>query len=280
MHFISIIIIVFIFNACSVADIRPEGFNPNEPESEQIAKWHLSKMQDAHGGKEAWLNKKYAVYQLRDFWPSWVLRTLVMPWDFSGQKIKITSSLGDDNGRLEFLEGESLGSSWGIQNWATYHKLNNNSVEFIENDKIKFWIPTLKYFAELPFRIHEAPLVRYIGRSFRHEKQYHKIYATWHSLEPNSTYDQYVLWINTQSYLVDYVEYTVRDMMASAKGILFYYDYRDIDGIKVPFGMRVLDDPDDNNSVMHDMVLKSVYYTDKIETAYIFPQPDKKANKH
>lgn len=192
MQLINILIFTLIIGAC-VADIRPDGFDPNAPESEQIGKWHLLKMQKAHGGRDRWLKKKYAVYQLRDFWPSRLMRTLVMPWDFSGQKIKITSSLGDDNGRLEFLEGESIGSSWGIQNWATYQKTKNDSLEFIDSDAIKFWIPTVKYFAELPFRIHEAPLVRYIGKSRRKEKEYHQIYATWHSLEPNATYDQYVI---------------------------------------------------------------------------------------
>ena len=263
----SMVIAIIFLSACATADLRPKGFNPSAKGSEEKAVFYLKKMQDAHGGKDLWLSKNYAVYALRDYWPSWIMQKIAMPWEFSGQKIKVTSVLGSDDGRLEFMEGENVGTSWGVQNWVTYSKSESKPLIFKDDTDIKFWIPTIKYFTELPFRIVEAPLRRFIGRSTQNNKHYLKVYVTWNSLEPNDEYDQYILWINEQSYILEYVEYTVRDIMASVRGILYYYDYRIVDGIKIPFGMRVLENPDDNKSVMHDMVLETAHFTSNIENS-------------
>ena len=120
-------------------------------------------LEDAHGGYPAWSGRSTVTVEFRDHWPGAVMRTLAMPWSASGQLMRSTMLRGADASRLEFLEGERAETAWGIQQWMTYRAGKGTEAVFEEDDTIRFWLPTLQYFFEAPFRLREADVVADAG---------------------------------------------------------------------------------------------------------------------
>ncbi len=123
--------------------------------------------------------------------------------------------------------------------WCSVEAWSVRERRFKRDKDIEFWLPTYQYFIELPIRIQKATFVSFAGTGTMEGKTYDLVFATWNKAEPQRDVDQYVLWINRQTKLVDRVDYTVRDFFNFLKGTLFYNDYRDIGGLKIPFFMPV-----------------------------------------
>ena len=83
--------------------------------------------------------------------------------------------------------------------------------------------------------------------------------------------DQYILWIGTESRLIEKVEFTVRDQMRWATGTMHFSDYGDIEGIQIPFDITVTLGPEDE-SYIHRMQLESVEF-DTVPKTVFFPDP-------
>lgn len=271
---------LFLFGGCGLADIRPATLIESgiSADATRQGKELLGLATKAHGGLERWQAHKTAEVVFSDEWPGLIPRTFFMPWSGSKSSMRIHLLLGKDVSRLEFLEGDKRGEVWGLQNWATYRIAPGAQVEFEADDTVKFWLPTVGYFFELPFRIGEADIIAFIGEhSFGGEK-YDLVFASWKQAEPQKAIDQYVVWVNRKSRLVDYIQYTIRDMMASATGYMHYSDYRNVQGIMVPFQMTAASEPG-AAEFLHKMVLTDVKFGVGVSEGFLFPDPEKRGAK-
>jgi hypothetical protein len=88
--------------------------------------------------------------------------------------------------------------------------------------KVSFYLPAIQYFAELPFRILVAPIVTYMGQDAL--RSCDKVFATWERPEPHGEHDQYILWINRETQLIELAQYTVRDQFKFIKATILYED--------------------------------------------------------
>ncbi len=126
------------------------------------------------------------------------------------------------------------------------------AVALTEGDpQLEFYLPSLHYFFELPFRLLSADVLIHQGEAKHAGKTYDLVLASWGQEQPNLDHDQYLVWINRQSGLIDMVRYTVRDtsifenslskllMRSLALGTIHYDDYRLVDGVQVPFAQTV-----------------------------------------
>lgn len=102
------------------------------------------------------------------------------------------------------------------------------------DDTIEFFLPTYHYFFEFPFRIQSATVVHDVGEARKNGRSYDRVFATWNSLAVNSEVDQYIVWINRESGLIDRIEYTVREFGGAAAGATVFRDYRSVDGVQIP----------------------------------------------
>lgn len=266
---------IAIYQLQKLSDIRPpeliaEGVTP---EREQRGRELISRLEDAHGGYATWTSQRGAKVELRDHWPGAMMRALVMPWTGSGLLMRSTMLRGTDASRLRFLEGEDAGTAWGIQNWMTYRTAGRSEPEVFEDDEtIRFWLPTFQYFFEAPFRLREGGVVADAGPETVAGVTYQRVFVSWDAAEPQPAIDQYLAWIDPDTGRLEYLEYTVRDMMPGITGCMHYRDYHEVDGLWVAMTMSVVEGPGGPDD-LHRFELETVRFED-VPEELVIPRPD------
>lgn len=192
--------------------------------------------------------------------PGWAWGTLFNPWPDDDQRARITTRIHTFDSRAELLNGPDEGLTWGIQDWAPYTE-RDGARTAVDDASIRFMLPTVQYFVEMPQRLTEAELVRHVGQQTVGGDTYDVVYATWGTLEANAEYDQYLLFFAPESGRLAKAQYTVREMMNLAVGTIHLDDQRAIDGYWVPHRMTVTSSPqDDPDTYMHRMVLTDFHF--------------------
>ncbi len=206
--------------ACGLKDIRPEaaidGLSDDEVSRGQAV---LNAMRTAHRAAGFCAQKTAAMIYTDEFHG---LMSFAKAWPGGVDRLQLRWQTCSDNGRVTFLDGDQRLAGWGIQNWVTYKNDPDGTVAFGEDETIRFWVPTMIYFLEIPARIHEADVVAHAGQVERDGRTYDLVYATWSSPEPQKDIDQYVLWIDSQTHHLKYLHYTVRDQGEPIEGFATY----------------------------------------------------------
>ncbi len=268
------------FRLRKLSDIRPPelaavGVNA---EQEQRGRELLSRLEDAHGGYPTWRARTGARVEFRDHWPGAMMRAVVMPWAQSGLLMRSTMLRGSDASRLEFLEGEHDGTAWGIQNWMTYRAAAGGEPAFEDDDAIRFWLPTFQYFFEAPFRLREGGVVADAGPETVAGVTYQRVFVTWGGAEPQPQIDQYLAWIDPDNGRLEYLEYTVRDMMPGVVGCMHYRDYRQVENLWMAMTMAVVEGPGGPDA-LHRFELEDVRFED-VPRSVLVPRPDLARTKY
>ncbi len=263
-----------------LSDLRPpeligEGVTAQR---QQRGRELLTRLEDAHGGYSTWSNQQGAAVEFRDHWPGAIMRTLAMPWTESGLLMRSVMLRGSDASRLEFLEGEHAGSAWGIQNWMTYRASAGAPATFENDDTIRFWLPTFQYFFEAPFRLREGGVIADAGQETVAGATYQRVFVSWGGAEPRPRFDQYLAWIDPDSGRLEYLQYTVRDMMPSIVGCMHYRDYRQVGDLWVAMTMAVVDGPGGSDA-LHRLELEDVRF-EEVSVDLVAPRPDLRRPKH
>ena len=222
------------------ADLR-EGALPSDEisfEDENHGRGLLAAASLEHG-LDAWLKKKTLTVVMRDEWRGLMTKIAGRPWN-KEDLLKVTFRNGTFTSRLTFIEGDRKGRTIGIQSWHTYERDSNElDFEFKENDDTTFWLPAFQYFFEIPFRIYNGEIVGWIGEAELRGMLCDRVFVTWNKIEPHAENDQYIVWINQETSRVELVQYTVRDAFRFVTGEIRFEDYRDIEGVQLPFKMTV-----------------------------------------
>lgn len=143
------------------------------------------------------------------------------------------------DGQLTLLSGEDEGIVWGLQSWNPYSVDNDGVPKFDDNANIYFWLPTYQYFIEFPKAIQSATAVAYIGDRKINGVNCQGILASWNTIEPQKSIDQYLVWIDAQTKRVVKLEYTVREMYSFLTGAASFNAYKEYNGILLPSVMPV-----------------------------------------
>lgn len=271
-----LLLLVCATQACAVADIRPEPLEASvelAPAEVERGRALLEQLPQTHGGGQAWRAHQNARLTFTDTWPGWAGRNFVMPWDENGQRMVSTIELGQDNSRLELPDG----TIWGIQNWVTY-EVDEGGVSFAQNKNAWFWLPTIEYFFEAPFRLREGQHVAWAGERELDGKTYDLIYITWGSVAPSAEIDQYVAWIERGTGRLGLLEYTVRDMFKFVTGTAKYKDYATIEGILVPQTIEILSGGPDGQ-ILHVMAFDKIDFGVEVPVGYFVPDRMRSAPK-
>lgn len=240
------LVLLLLASSCKIADIS-EFSELSDVESERIAMHKLQEVIESQGFN---VLQEKNVYQFKatDHWPGW-MGGLAKIWPDKTTNFLFKHNFNTFDGNALLLDGKKEGDLIGIQSWMYYEKGKNSAK--IESkytgdsfNKLEFGLVVFHYFLELPYRLYHAPIKRYYGRRTWKGQQYDLVFATWESETANPDYDQYILWINTDTHLVDYCIYTLRDNNSALTrhkyGSIAYQDYRDIEGFQVPFNMPIL----------------------------------------
>ncbi len=196
----------------------------------------LQRVAERHGFA-AWRNYQTAEMIAVDEWATnangW--------WPIEQQRLKTQALLRTFTSRVELLNGDAKGEFLGIQSWQGYKKVDADApISYSDDRVLTFYLPALQYFDELPFRLLSAEFIAYAGEKSHRGKNYHLIYATWGSFAPSRQHDQYLLWIDQETLLVEMCLYTVRDLMNWATGTIHFEGYREVQGVMFPFKQTVV----------------------------------------
>ena len=232
---ILLLLIIGGVNFFKLSDLSPDGYSyPNDPAKAQQL---MTAMGDAHN-IAAWDSiETYHVDFTEEFYG--FLGKQAHP--FKEQKLNFSLDYNPHNydGRMEIASGADQGKTWGIQSWQTYLVDENGHATAKDDADMTFWIPTYQYFIELPKRIQEASVVDYVGTQQINGITTEGVIASWQTVEPQKTIDQYVVWIDANTKKIVKVEYTVRDTYPFVSGAAHYTEYKDYNGIILPSVMPV-----------------------------------------
>lgn len=260
------------------ADIRPSSVRgPIDPAAETEAKRLLGLLATRYGGLEQYQKLLVTQVEYTDTWASSLMRRVGSPW-YEGERLRLTFANGTDNSRLDFLTGPRAGSSWGIQQWQTY-EVRDGQRSFRASKDSKFWLPTVEYFLEMPFRVSEAGIVAHAGQRTLGEHSYDLIYVTWGRAGPQRHVDQYVLWVRRVDTVLEFAEYTVRDIAPFMVGCIHYEDLRQVSGITIPHRLTLGDCPG-KSGLLHRQSVESVQFVPHLPTSELVPEPARRAAKN
>ena len=240
---IALFLSALLFQSC-LHDVRPrilkrEGITAaNTIKGKQI----LDQVWKKQGGDKL---AQHQVYSFRGF-DTWQgpLAKIGRFWPDLATTLDFRFQVDTLDGQLTFVDGERQGTIIGLHN-ANYYEIKNGETEFLDryaksNVRAAFGLFGVQYFSELLGRLRQAPIISYAGKQAFNDKQYDLVFCTWGKPEPHIGNDQYLLWINQETGLLDYVEYSVREPHVKPPGYkmiggaLEYADYREIDGVLIP----------------------------------------------
>ena len=281
-----ILALLFSTAYCSLADIRPDSIKTGISE-DQFTRGReiLNRAVEAHGGVERWKNSGPVIVQFSDEWPGFLNRTLFMPWPENPAEAAMYLIPGQDDARIVIRKGEGAGEFMGLQNWIPYSGKSEDGLSSSvnlepDNDDIKFWVPTLNYFLQLPFRIGEADVVAYAGERKLDGRVFQLVFVSWNRAEPQEMVDQYLLWIEKKTGYIEYATYTVRDMGSFITGTMHYSDFQDQDGLVIARTQAVVDSPEEPGEPLHRMSIRSIRLGADLPDEVFFPAPDQSAEKY
>ena len=248
---VGILLIGGLWFVFTPADIRP-AYLKNKIAEKDYAKGKilLKEMQDTYGGLDNWLAHQTGSYgQIADWYED---KLGIAGWDELPQQFQMTSILGTDDSEFILLNGLNKGQTWGVQDWKSYQK-NNGQKEFIPNEKYHHKLIYKNYWFQFPFRVSEAPIIAYAGEGVVKEETYDLLYITWGSEVANSDFDQYVLYLDKETRLIEWLHFTLREKVNFAQITAHFTDFKTINGIVSPFTQYItLGPPEEDGRKMHE----------------------------
>lgn len=202
----------------------------------QKGKQLISDLEEASGGKDSW-----SLYQTARFVQTadWYDRLKISHWDTVPQRFEMTSYLPGDDASLILLNGPNRGEFWGIEGGKTYTWGADSSKIFAENERHAQKLVFKSYWFQFPFRIWEADIVAFSGTREVDGKQYETVFASWGSEEANRDFDQFILYLDPETKLCEYLYFTVRDALQPIHLNARFSDFRSVGAMKLPFLQEV-----------------------------------------
>lgn len=247
-----LILAVEILAGCQ-PDIRPESRKTStQPDTDTRGLQLLAEVIEAHGNLDPWKQARTVEMTASDHWEHWMGRLMFMPQKESGQLMRWQTNLGRDRVSIELLDGPGKGEKWVMQDWPLYRAASGEQPDYGAGKKIHFYVATMNYALQLPFRNANGEVVRYGGQGSLRGKRYELIYTIWHTAEPWKDASQYVLWIEPVTHELAHLQLTDRELMKGVAGMMGFTGWRTIDALNVPSRITSYHDAK-KNVVLHDL---------------------------
>ena len=216
-----------------MADIRNDYLRKGiKAEDKAKGKDLIAKLENACGGYDKWKSYKTGSFtQTADWYDN------ETNWTINPQEFELSCTIGGSDGQLTLLNGPKSGMTWNIKDGMTY---TQDGQADKENHKMIWHKQAYKsYWFQFPFKIREADIISYAGQRAIEGTTYEVVYATWHSEAPNSKYDQFMLYLHPETYELEWLEFTIRDVFPMAAGISQFANYQENNGIRLPMSQYI-----------------------------------------
>lgn len=189
--------------------------------------------------------KQHQVYSFHghDTWKG-ILGSIGKVWPEKNMHLDFKYEIGSFDGQVEFTSGKKKGRKSGIQNWK-YYEIESDTIFMKPNSKVQFGLSAFQYFVEMADRLRHAPIILYAGEKTFRNKTYDLVFCTWNNIKPQKDVDQYIAWINKETGLVEFTQYTIRENFMKMPGAKIFYggieytNNKSIDGILIPHTQTV-----------------------------------------
>jgi len=236
-----------------LADIKPDVITA-EPQPERQARG-AALLQSAYAaaGGDALLGHQAARFEFEDVWSG--MAKMFSPWPDPEQRATVTLTTHSFDSMAELHNGPAAGTTWGIEGGAGWTEAG--AVRTPSDDpNLLFMLPTVHYFVEMPQRLTEAPITRWVEERTVGDARYDVVYATWDSVLAHDEHDQYLAFISQATGRLEKVQYTVREVGRYVSGTGHLDDQRLVGDVWIAHDMVVTQNPDDPlDSALHRMVL-------------------------
>lgn len=255
---ISALLLTGCLSSVRTKTVRKEGMT-----NEQKGKDILEKAWKQQGMDSLLTHKVYQVKGV-DTWKGLLGKTGKL-WPNAEAEIDLKYRIGSFDGRVEFLDGKRKGVIAGLQSWKYYEQEVNDTIVFKKkaNPRVKFGLAAFQYFFELNDRLRNAPLITYAGETEFRGQQYHQVFVTWNKLKTHKENDQYNLWINKETNVLEFCEFTIHDSFLPGGsligGSIEFANFKRVNGINIPFTQFVyVGKPKvDSNKFLHRLTVNS-----------------------
>ncbi|MEM9649843.1 MAG: hypothetical protein AAF969_15295 [Bacteroidota bacterium] len=230
-----IFIPILTIHGCKIADLRTPEIDASSPNREARAVLLLDKVISKHNLDKLANAENYAL-TATDNWRG--LNAVVNPFPRDNELMELRFRPSSFDGQFKYLE-TSNDHIYGVQSFNFYRIRGDGNIKFKKKRSVTFTLPAIQYFFELPLRIKNAPILKYAGTTEFEHKTYDLVFATWDMLEPHKEHDQYLLYIDQETYKLSFASYTVRGIYLPAPksvfgSIRFSQLQRNQDGILFP----------------------------------------------
>ena len=104
---------------------------------------------------------------------------------------------------------------------------------------MSFNLANYQWWVEFPYRLSHVKNITYAGEKDYHGEQYDLVLATWgNDLKVNKKYDQYLIWFNKTTGMIDLVTFTYRNVPMLSPSFMYgtaiFKDYKTVNGINLP----------------------------------------------
>ena len=175
--------------------------------------------------------KEVETYEVNSLF-KWKIPWTMMPMNAlpgnKGKNIVFKFSPNTFDGQVTYLEGRKKGKTYGLQSWQGYMFKDNEPLKLKNSKRYDWGLPTYHYVIEAPMRLLGADIIRYAGEKDFNGNQYDLVYATWGKDEPHKEHDQWLVYINKKTGMIDLTELTINDfflpMPPGMKGATIQYE--------------------------------------------------------
>lgn len=244
-----------------VADLRPRDLRQRDRAQEESCGRGVldTAAQRQHlEGAAPWSSLPAVSVRFQDSYYG-LIGTLACPWPTDPATIEMTFVPGSDTSRASFSDTEGAQRTWGIHSWNTWNQAGQAAPVYAANEAATFWLPTLQYFLELPFRVGDAEIVDCAGPATIDlagtETRVDRVYLTWGSYAPHPRFDQYLAHVDRRSGYLVRADFTVRDLAGFAKGRVLYRDFRQVGDYWLPHKIQIGSNPPDD--MLHELIVES-----------------------
>ena len=236
--FLPIFIYLIVFKTpFLLSDIRPENWKDTyTPLNNGVG--FLKQAQIRHG-MSTWKNQDTIVYGVEHKFANSLVSLIASPLNSSPLTYQYVSVPG--NRASSYYQSTGSGTDFLIgENEMGIYQQNAGTVEYgrFTDD---FFCKAVRHLIEFPFEMSSANILEYIGKESWNSEEYHLVFASWDDFKPNQNFDQFIIWINKHTGLVDRFDATGRDLAPFVKvKVIFEYETSNVP-IVIPKLIKVYD---------------------------------------
>jgi hypothetical protein len=223
----------FILSGCSTIDIFPQERRQKLASTADAVTLQQIQMQvrrqiDPAG---SYILGKVLRVVGRDIWNKTLFRWLT-PLDENRQTFQAELNTFHQGIAFAFLNGRKKGQVIGFDG-RSYSKANGQII-YEERSSTALYLGPLQSYLEWHQTLIRNPTLEFVGVESIGGTKHWVLYATEGNTQHLAEYDQFLIYVNGETKQVAFVEFTLRDLMKSYKGVVHYRDYHTAQGVSMP----------------------------------------------